>query len=96
MLMAVAGGMRGKRGSGLPMSERVRLGSSATMECPARHCWVIAAADGGARRPGLLLEWRQTSGGQRWQGRVVYAAQLRAGEWAMVEEWVDAALLAPA
>jgi hypothetical protein len=64
------------------MSERVRLGSSAAMACPARHCWVNAAADGGVRRPGLLLEWRQTSGGQRWQGRVVYAAQLRASEWA--------------
>jgi len=96
MLVAVAGGMRGKRGTGLPMSERVRLGSSAAMACPARHCWVTAAADGGARRPGLLLEWRQSSGGHRWQGRVVYAAQLRAGEWALVEEWVDATLLAPA
>ena len=36
------------------------------------------------------------SGGHSWQGRVVYAAQLRAGEWALVEAWVDAALLAPA
>jgi hypothetical protein len=96
MLVGVAGGMQGKRGSGLPMSERVRLGSSSAPACPARHCWVISAADGGARRPGLLLEWRQTSGGHRWQGRVVYAAQLRAGEWALVEEWVDATLLDPA
>jgi hypothetical protein len=87
--------MQGKRGNGLPMSERVRLGTSTAIASPARHCWVLAAADGGARRPGLLLEWRQTAGG-RWQGRVVYAAQLRAGEWALVEEWVDATLLAPA
>ncbi len=59
---------------------------------PARHCWVVAPADGGPARPGLLLEWRRTAAG-RWEGRVVYAAELRAGCWAGVEEWLDAALL---
>jgi hypothetical protein len=29
------------------------------------------------------------------EGRVVYAAQLRAGEWALVEEWVDATCSLP-
>jgi hypothetical protein len=37
------------------------------------------------------LEWRKT--GHRWEGRVVYVAQLRAGLWATVEEWVPAELL---
>ena len=32
--------------------------------CPARHCWVSDAADdGGVKRPGLLVEWRQARGG---------------------------------
>ena len=30
------------------------------------------------------------------QGRVLYIAELRAGRWAVVEEWVDEALLTPA
>jgi hypothetical protein len=76
------------------MSRRVQLGSSTYDECPARHCWVADAVDnGGVKRPGLLVEWRQSETG--WEGRVVYAAQVRAGRWALVEEWVAAALLAP-
>jgi hypothetical protein len=39
------------------------------------------------------VEWRREDGG--WQGRVVYAAGLRTGRWALVEEWVDEALLTP-
>lgn len=62
--------------------------------CPARHCWVADAADGhGVRRPGLLVEWRQHD--TAWQGRVVYAVRIRAASWALVEEWVPAALLTP-
>lgn len=63
--------------------------------CPARHCWVNEPADGGAARPGLLLEWRKDRTG-RWEGRVMYAAELRPGAWATVEEWLPAALLSTA
>ena len=94
-----AGGMR-RTGTGLPMVERVarsrELGRSraAPQACPARHCWVAEPVDRSAtKRPGLLVEWRQTA--QGWQGRVVYPAELRPGSWALVEEWVDSTRLAP-
>lgn len=45
----------------------------------------------GVKRPGLLLEWRQTAGA--WEGRVVYAASLREQRWASVEEWIASDLL---
>lgn len=96
MLVAVAGGMAGRRGR-LPMRERVALSAGRTSGgvCPARHCWVADPADRSAtKRPGLLVEWRRDEGGG-WQGRVVYAAELRPGRWALVEEWVDEALLSP-
>jgi hypothetical protein len=85
-----------KRGGagGIPMSERVRRTRPSADEdgCPGRHCWVSDAADqAGIKRPGLLLEWRQGRSG--WEGRVVYAVQLRANGWASVEEWVPAGLL---
>lgn len=95
----MAGGA-GKQGSGVPLAERIRpgapaAGAPAPVEvCPARHCWVADAVDAqGVKRPGLLVEWRQVSAG--WEGRVAYAAQLRAGSWLLVEEWVPAALLTP-
>ena len=82
-----------KRGSGVPLGERRRPGDPPD-DCPARHCWVADAADRqGVKRPGLLVEWRRTS--TTWQGRVVYAASLRPGEWALVEEWLPAELIAP-
>jgi hypothetical protein len=93
----MAGGM-GRRG-GLPMSRRVRLGAGSDGDgdpddCPARHCWVAGAADdAGVKRPGLLVEWRTVTSG--WEGRVVYVARLRSGEWALVEEWLPSSLLAP-
>ena len=59
---------------------------------PAKHCWVRAPVDAGGTRPGLLLEWRKDADG-RWEGRVVYAAELRPGVWATVEEWLAADLL---
>jgi hypothetical protein len=93
---AVAGGMR-RGGGGIPLVDRVRgTGSAGTADsCPARHCWVSGAADDrGVKRPGLLVEWRRTDAGD-WQGRVVYAAELRPGEWALVEEWLPSALLTP-
>jgi hypothetical protein len=92
------GGGWGKQGSGIPMSERVRVGAGAPPPseepCPARHCWVSDAADRqGVKRPGLLAEWRQRDGS--WEGRVVYAVRLRPGTWQLVEEWVPASLLTP-
>ena len=47
----------------------------------------------GVKRPGLLVEWRAAASG--WEGRVVYAASLRAGRWSLVEEWVPASRLTP-
>jgi hypothetical protein len=94
----MAGGMN-KRGSRIPLADRVRDGQPAPAAparsvdaCPARHCWVADAVDRyGVKRPGLLAEWRQGPDG--WEGRVVYAAQLRPGEWQLVEEWLPADLL---
>lgn len=84
------------QGSGVPLHARTRSGTPAPAHddeaCPARHCWVSVPVDGNRARPGLLLEWRQVERG-RWEGRVVYAAQLRPGRWATVEEWVPAELL---
>jgi hypothetical protein len=80
--------------SGIPMSRRVELSAGSFDDCPARHCWVSGAADDeGVKRPGLLVEWRAAHGG--WEGRVLYVARLRAGDWAVVEEWLPAALLSP-
>ncbi len=97
----MAGGW-GKQGSGVPLSERVRVGADAVPTphvaaaegCPARHCWVADAVDGhGIKRPGLLVEWRQVRTG--WEGRVIYAAQVRPESWLLAEEWLPAALLTP-
>jgi hypothetical protein len=92
------GGGWSKQGSGIPLSERVRpgapAGAPAPEPCPARHCWVADAVDGrGVKRPGLLVEWRQSDG--VWEGRVVYAVRLRPDAWQLVEEWLPAALLTP-
>lgn len=62
--------------------------------CPARHVWVSLPVDASEPRPGLLLEWRKDA--HRWEGRVVYLAELRPGRWALVEEWIAAELLTPA
>ena len=104
------GGGWGKRGGGVPLSERVRSDrppAEARAQAssqggpdagPARHCWVAGAVDAeGVKRPGLLLEWRQVRG--RWEGRVTYVARLRPleanGGWLVVEEWLPAELLMP-
>jgi len=50
----------------------------------------------GVKRAGLLLEWRRSGDDGTWEGRVVYAAELRVGRMALVEEWVPAGLLEPA
>lgn len=59
---------------------------------PGRHCWVSLPVDGPHPSPGLLVEWRRGERG-RWEGRVVYVAQLRPGRWSVVEEWVASELL---
>lgn len=84
---------------GVPLDQRVRTTSptppAATVACPARHCWISLPVDGSVPRPGLLLDWRKGDLG-RWEGRVVYLAQLRPGAWATVEEWIPAELLTTA
>ena len=107
-MAGMGGGGWSKRGSGIPLADRVRsdrpapeaeAGRSGVGDaCPARHCWVSGAVDAeGVKRPGLLLEWRQVAG--RWEGRVTYAARLRPlevnGGWLVVEEWLPAELLTP-
>ena len=93
----MAGG--GYGGRGVPLHARSRTGDTGPaapvgQPCPAKHCWVTVPVEGGGPRPGLLLEWRQDEGG-RWEGRVVYAAELRPGRWATVEEWLGEGLLDP-
>jgi hypothetical protein len=90
----------GYGGSGVPLHARARSGGVGPAPappgepCPVKHCWVTVPVDGGGPRPGLLLEWRKDGGG-RWEGRVVYAAELRPGRWATVEEWLGEGLLDP-
>ncbi len=83
-------------GTGAPLHARTRAvaasGPVPGGDCPARHCWVTAPADGGSPRPGLLLEWRRRQHG--WEGRVAYAAELRPDRWAAVEEWLPAEVVA--
>ena len=97
----MAGGGYG-RGAGIPLKDRVRVDptdpsasrppTTATgPEHPGRHCCVSVPVDGSRPRPGLLLEWRRAE--HLWEGRVVYVAQLRAGRWATVGEWIPAELL---
>ena len=96
MLDRVAGGMnRGRHG--IPMRDRVTLTTPPADPCPGRHCWVLGGAAGedlGHRRPGLLVEWRQATGG--WEGRVVYLSCPAPGRWILAEEWVPAPLLVQA
>jgi len=95
-----------RRGGGVPLRDRVRHDPVVGAARPdasvdpsggGRHCWVLDGADRrGVKRAGLLLEWRRSSVDGTWEGRVVYAAELRVGRVALVEEWLPAALLEPA
>src|SRR5687767_13272585 len=60
----------GYGGRGVPLHARTR-GSEVpaptpptSASCPVKHCWVAVPVDGGAPRPGLLLEWRKDVGGR--------------------------------
>ena len=76
------------------MAERVARTGGIDSPCPMRHVWVADAADGaGVKRPGLLVTWRKTDSGSGWEALVLYGAELRPGQWAVVQEWVGEALL---
>jgi hypothetical protein len=92
----MAGGMN-KRGAGLTMTERLALTQRSDSPCPMRHVWVADAADrAGVKRPGLLVMWRKCETDTGWEALVLYGAELRPGQWAVVQEWVGEALLSRA
>ena len=65
-----------------------------------RHCWVQGLPDAPDRRPGLLIEWRQSEqagGGAGWEGRVVYVVtEQPSAAPVLVEAWLNAEHLTPA
>lgn len=61
---------------------------------PGRHCWISLPVDGSTPTEALLLEWRQVERG-RWEGWVVYVAELRTQRNAVVHEWIPAEYLVP-
>lgn len=81
-------------GGGRPMAERVGRSRVTDSPCPMRHVWVADAADrAGVKRPGLLVMWRKAEHGAGWEALVLYGAELRPGQWAVVQEWVGEGLL---
>ena len=89
----MAGGMnrRGDQGS---LGDRTKATLRSEAPCPMRHVWVADPADrSGVKRPGLLVMWRRTQSGADWEALGLYGAELRPGEWAVVQEWVAEALL---
>lgn len=83
-----------RSGSGPTMAERVARTRSSESPCPMRHVWVADAVDrAGVKRPGLLVMWRKTESGTGWEALVLYGAELRPGQWAVVQEWLSEALL---
>lgn len=78
------------------MSERVARSRAAQSPCPLRHVWVSDPADRShTKRPGLLVEWRRAPTGIGWEALVLYGAELRPGEWAVIQEWLGEALVSP-
>jgi hypothetical protein len=88
----MAGGMNrgGEYGAMAGRVARAAATDPRPRDPPIWHCWVT---DSNGRLPGLLFWWRQVEG--EWRGRVVHPVQDEAG-WAVVEEWLPAALLDPA
>lgn len=90
--------MGGSGQGGVPLGERRRPGEPSPHPDqptqPARHCWLTLGAPDGlpGARPALLLEWRRTDP-TGWEGRVVYLAQVRAGRWSLIDEWLPGDLL---
>jgi hypothetical protein len=92
----MAGGMN-RRGDQGTMADRSKVRRETDAPCPMRHVWVADPADrSGVKRPGLLVMWRRTHSGAGWEALVLYGAELRPGEWAVVQEWVAEALLTQA
>lgn len=60
---------------------------------PIRHCWYLHPDLG--RLPALLLRWRHT-GDKHFDGFICTVALDEGGRYALVEMWVDSAMLAPA
>ena len=90
--------MHRREGLGLPMAERVRIGHrpapppAEEPPYPGRHCWVLDPADGtGAKRAGLLLEWRQREGA--WEGQVAYLCRRPGRGWLVTVEWLPDSVL---
>ena len=89
-----------RSGRGLTLAERSALTGVVQDRPPGqtrrRHCWVHAAGPGEGPWPGLVLDWQRTDAG--WRGYVVYLRDAlgQVGEAVAVQEWVDAARLAPA
>jgi hypothetical protein len=75
--------MRGGHGPSGQGSIASRVGAQQPAEppSPAPHCFV----DG---EPGLLVQWRQGSGG--WEGRVISMTWVDAVGWASLERWLAA------
>ena len=92
----MAGGMN-RRGDQGTLADRSKARRGTDTPCPMRHVWVADPADrSGVKRPGLLVMWRRIHSGAGWEGLVLYGAELRPGEWAVVQEWVAEALLTQA
>ena len=101
------GGGWGKRGSGVPLAQRVRGDqppACTTTAGPARAGLPGPALLGGRRgrrrgREAARAAARVAPGRGRWEGRVTYVARLRPleanGGWLVVEEWLPAELLTP-
>ena len=98
------GGGWGKRGSGVPLAQRVR-GDLPPARGPGRAGLPGPALLGrrarstprGSSGPGCCWSGGRSRG--RWEGRVTYVARLRPleadGGWLVVEEWLPAELLTP-
>ena len=89
-----------RSGRGLTLAERSALSGvvpdGALGRVRRRHCWVHTAGPDEGPWPGLVLDWQRTDAG--WRGYVVYLRDAPGGAAAAVavQEWVDAARLAPA